>query len=82
MSVCHITTHTHTSCVHTYIHTQYLSARHVLSVVGKQEWRAIGERNFPVWMFVTRKKRSVTRPENIEASPSRINYPPKAIRPN
>ena len=48
---------------HAYI--QYLSLRFVLAVVGKEEWRAVGESNFPVWMLVA-GKRSVCRPENVD----------------
>lgn len=47
------------------MHTQYLSWQHVLSVVGKEEWLAIGERDYPVKLLVA-GKRSVCIAGNVE----------------
>ena len=45
--------------------TQYLSLRHVMTVVGEEEWSAIGESDFPVTVLVAGKG-SACRLENVE----------------
>ena len=54
---------------------QYLSLRFVLAVVGKHEWRAVGEAQFPVWILVAGKKKTVCHPDNIRGM---VNMVPRA----
>ena len=48
-----------------YICMQWLSLRFVLAVVGTDEWHAVGERKFPVRIFVAGKG-SACRPDNVQ----------------
>ena len=63
-SLTHSLTHSPTHS-HRCTHTQYLSWNEVLSVVGTEEWRAVGNGQYPVKLLVAGKGSACLAP-NIE----------------